>query len=130
VVVNGGIRFPFTTTGTVTMRLSLRSLTLATSILALSLGASVAVAQTPAAPPAAEAEHPHKRMSLKDRFAQANTTNDGHLTLDQAKAGLPRVAKNFAVIDKDNRGYVTLTDIQDYYKAQRAARRQTQNSNG
>jgi Ca2+-binding EF-hand superfamily protein len=69
-------------------------------------------------------------MTLKDRFDQANTTNDGHLTLDQAKAGLPRVAKNFAAIDKDNKGYVTLTDIHDYYKAQRAARRQTQNNNG
>ncbi len=114
------------------MRLSLRSMTLAASLLALSLGAGVAVAQTPAAPPAATTTaHPHTRMSLKERFAQANTTNDGHLTLDQAKAGLPRIAKNFAAIDKDNKGYVTVTDIQDYYKAQRAARRQTPaNSNG
>ena len=112
------------------MRLSLRSMTIAASLLALALGAGVAVAQTPAAPPSATTAHPHTRMTLKDRFAQANTTNDGHLTLDQAKAGLPRVAKNFAAIDKDNKGYVTLTDIHDYYKAQRAARRQTTNSNG
>jgi Ca2+-binding EF-hand superfamily protein len=40
------------------------------------------------------------------------------------------VAKTFTVIDKDNKGYVTLTDIQDYYKAQRAARRQTPASSG
>jgi hypothetical protein len=86
------------------MRLSLRSLTVAASVLALSLGAGVAVAQTPDAPPSATTAHPHTHMTLKDRFAQANTTNDGHLTLDQAKAGLPRVAKNFAAIDKDNNG--------------------------
>jgi hypothetical protein len=115
------------------MRFSPRSLTLAASLLVGLFGAGGAIAQT-AAPPAASAApteaHHHTRMTLKDRFAQANTTNDGHLTLDQAKAGLPRIAKNFAAIDKDNKGYVTLSDIQDFYKAQRAARRQSQSTNG
>ncbi len=107
------------------------SLTFAASVLALSLGSGAAVAQTPDAAPSANAAHPHTHVTLKERFAQANTTNDGHLTLDQAKAGLPRIAKNFAAIDKDSKGYVTMTDIQDYYKAQRAARRQTPaNNNG
>jgi hypothetical protein len=109
-----------------------RATALTITLVALSLAGGAAVAQTPPAPPAASTEpaHSHTRMTLKERFAQANTTNDGHLTMEQAKAGLPRVAKNFTVIDKDNKGYVTLTDIQDYYKAQRAARRQTPASSG
>jgi ABC-type nitrate/sulfonate/bicarbonate transport system substrate-binding protein len=100
---------------------------------ALSLAAGAAMAQTPApadaAPPPAHAAHTH--MTLKERFAQANTTNDGKLTLDQARAGMPMVARHFAAMDKDNKGYVTLDDIHAYLKAQRAARHQTApDSNG
>ncbi len=100
------------------------------SLVALSLGVGVAVAQTPAAPPAAAQAtpapaHPHHvRMTLAEHFAKANTTNDGHLTLEQAKAGMPSVARHFAAIDKDGKGYVTLADIHTYLKAERAARRQ------
>jgi hypothetical protein len=63
-------------------------------------------------------------MKLADRFAAANTTHDGRLTLDQARAGLPMVARHFAAMDKDNKGFVTMEDIQSYMKAQRAAHRQ------
>jgi hypothetical protein len=57
----------------------------------------------------------HKTMH--DRFAAANTTHDGHLTLDQAKAGYKSVAKKFDAIDKDHKGYVTEADIHAYYSA-------------
>jgi hypothetical protein len=58
------------------------------------------------------------------RFAAANTTHDGHLTLDQASASnWNYVVKNFDGIDKDHKGYVSVADIRAYSAAQRAARR-------
>ncbi len=52
--------------------------------------------------------------SLHDRFTEANTTHDGHLTLEQAKTGMKSVARRFDAIDKDHRGYVTEDDIRAY----------------
>jgi opacity protein-like surface antigen len=73
----------------------------------------------------AQAAHPkHSHPTLTQRFEQANVTHDGHLTLDQAKAGYKSVAKHFSDIDKDNKGYVTEDDIRAYYKAQRASHHQ------
>jgi len=60
-------------------------------------------------------------MTFHQRFEQANTTHDGHLTLDQAKTGMKSVARHFDAIDKDHKGYVTEADIHAYYKAMRAA---------
>ncbi|HET6183976.1 MAG TPA: hypothetical protein VFA03_10335 [Acetobacteraceae bacterium] len=111
---------------------------LAPSLLALSLLALPAAAQTaqtppPAPPGTASAAAPaqgagtaqrHRRLSLADRFEMANTTHDGRLTLDQAKASkvMRVVAKNFDVIDATHKGYVTEDDIRSWYKARRAAR--------
>jgi Ca2+-binding EF-hand superfamily protein len=53
---------------------------------------------------------------LEHRFKAANTTNDGKLTLEQAKAGMPRVAKNFDKIDTEKNGYVTLQQVKDAMK--------------
>ncbi len=108
------------------MRLSRLALIAAYGV-TLASAAGVAIAQTQPTPPAASTEAPrtHTHMSLADRFAAANTTNDGHLTLEQARSGMPSIAKHFAAIDKDNKGYVTLDDIHTYYKEQRAAHRQT-----
>lgn len=53
---------------------------------------------------------------IEQRFKAANTTGDGKLTLEQAKAGMPRVAKNFDKIDVDHKGYVTLQQIKDSMK--------------
>jgi hypothetical protein len=103
-------------------------------VLVLSLAAGATAAQAPETPPAASGapEHQHaKHMTLAERFAKANTTNDGHLTLEQARAGLKSVARHFTAIDKDKKGYVTLSDIQSYMKEQRAMRHQTTtNGNG
>ncbi len=110
------------------LRPILRRTASAATVIAVSLCAGVALAQTPAAPPTDAASPPahaaRTHMTLKERFAQANTTNDGKLTLDQARAGMPMVARHFAAMDKDNKGYVTLDDIHAYLKAQRAARHQ------
>ena len=67
----------------------------------------------------------HTRLTLEQRFEQANTTHDGHLTLDQAKAGYKSVARHFAAMDQDKKGYVTEDDIRSYYKTQRALHRQS-----
>ncbi len=74
---------------------------------------------TPATTPAR-----HARRNMDERFTAANTTHDGKLTLDQAKAGhLRAVVRDFAMIDKSKRGYVTLDEIKAHQSEQRAARK-------
>jgi hypothetical protein len=77
---------------------------------------------TPATPSTTHHTRHHARRSLQERFEAANTTHDGHLTLEQAQSGMPSVAKNFDAIDKDKKGYVTLSDIRNYYAERRSAR--------
>lgn len=48
---------------------------------------------------------------IDERFAAADKNKDGKLTLDEARAGMPRVAENFDRIDTQKRGYVTLEQI-------------------
>jgi hypothetical protein len=69
-----------------------------------------------ASPPAV----PHR---LRDKFAAANVTHDGHLTLAQAQAGaMPMVVRHFGSIDADHKGYATLADIKQFIAVRRAAR--------
>jgi hypothetical protein len=52
-------------------------------------------------------------QNFQARFAAANTTHDGHLTLAQAQAaGLRMIVRHFSEIDTQNKGYITLADIQ------------------
>ena len=97
-------------------------------ILALSLAAGQALAQTPAAPteaapatPAPQVTKPaHPRMTFTQRFEAANTSHDGHLTKDQAQAAhMTATVRHFAAIDKEHKGYVTLDDLRAYTVAQR-----------
>lgn len=82
-------------------------------------------APSSAAPAPAAAARPHQaRQTFAQRFEAANTTHDGHLTLAQAQAGhMPSVARDFAAIDKDKHGYITMEDVKAYRAARRAARR-------
>jgi hypothetical protein len=57
------------------------------------------------------------RITWQQRFARANSTGDGHLTLEQAKAGYPTIARRFDEIDLDAKGYVTVEDIRSWHKA-------------
>lgn len=60
------------------------------------------------------------RKTMRQRFDEANVTHDGHLTAEQAQAGgLRFVARHFAEIDKDNRGYVTFDQIRAYRREHR-----------
>jgi hypothetical protein len=81
------------------------------------IGAPVlaATAATPAA------EH-HARRSAADHFTDANTTHDGHLTLDQATTGYKSIAKSFTEIDTGHHGYVTMDDIKSWKSAKKAAK--------
>ena len=87
---------------------------------------SAAAPQAAAAPAPASAPAPHPRVSMDQRFANANTTHDGHLTLEQAKAGYPTVAKHFTQIDTAKRGYITEDDIRAWEKAERDRRHEAQ----
>jgi hypothetical protein len=93
-------------------------LTLALAVLTLFAVQAQALATTPATPQ-------HHRTTWEQRFTQANTTHDGHLTLDQAKAGHFSIARHFAAMDKGNKGYVTQDDVRAYHKAQHAAHHQS-----
>ncbi len=47
----------------------------------------------------------------EERFAAADKNGDGKLTLEEAKAGMPRIASSFKKIDTNNDGFVTLAEI-------------------
>jgi len=110
-------------------------LTMIAAVLALAAGPALAQSAQPAGPrsgqPAtAAAAAPanvaptHRRRTMQERFDAANTTHDGHLTLEQARAGrMNAVVRDFAEIDTAKRGYVTLDDIRAHRRAVRQARR-------
>jgi hypothetical protein len=73
-------------------------------------------------PPPADAHGGHgAHMRMNDKFAAANVTHDGRLTQQQAQAGGMRaVARHFAEIDRDQKGYVTLQDVKEWHRARHA----------
>ncbi|MGE0224294.1 MAG: hypothetical protein AB7F35_27190 [Acetobacteraceae bacterium] len=83
-----------------------------------------APAQANAPAPAEPARVTKPRLTMQQRFARANTTGDGRLTLEQAKAGYPTIARRFREIDLEGRGYVTIEDIRAWYKVRREMREQ------
>ena len=84
---------------------------------------AAAVPGTEQVAPSATTTTRRRGRSLQDRFDAANVTHDGHLTLEQARSKMPSVARDFAAIDTDNKGYVTVDQIRDHAKTTRAARR-------
>jgi len=62
---------------------------------------------------AADAPLTGQAKEIADRFNAADKNHDGKLTLAEAKAGMPRIAAAFSKIDVDNRGYLTLEQIQE-----------------
>ena len=98
--------------------------------LAAALLAGPAMAQTAAPAPAtaapgaaapattAKPKAASAREKFEARFDAANTTHDGKLTLEQAKAGkMGALVKQFAAIDATKKGYVTKDEVEAYRKA-------------
>ena len=83
------------------------------AIFAVAFVSCAAHAQTATeATPAAAAARPYRSIAV--RFEAANVTHDGHLTLEQAKAGMPAIARHFDEIDTKKAGYLTLDQVRTY----------------
>ena len=48
---------------------------------------------------------------LPERFAAADRDGDGRLTREEARSGMPGVYKRFDVLDRADRGWLTLGDL-------------------
>ena len=59
----------------------------------------------------AQADNNAIAKEITARFKAADKNADGQLSLEEAKAGMPRVAKGFDRIDVEKKGYVTLAQI-------------------
>lgn len=59
----------------------------------------------------ASAQESFRDRQIDDRFAKADKNRDGKLTLEEAQAGMPKVAVNFDKIDTQKKGYVTADQI-------------------
>jgi hypothetical protein len=88
------------------------------ALLLLTLCGVPALAQSVVPPAAAH----HGRRSAAEHFADANTTHDGRLTLEQATTGYKSVAKSFNQIDVAHHGYITMDDIKTWRAAKKASR--------
>jgi Ca2+-binding EF-hand superfamily protein len=53
-------------------------------------------------------------QKIEEKFKAADVNHDGKLTLEEAKAGMPRVAKAFDKIDVEKKGYITLEQLQAF----------------
>jgi hypothetical protein len=82
---------------------------------------------TSGATPGAAATQPKAaRQTFREHFDSANTTHDGHLTLDQAKtARWTAVVRRFDKMDADHKGYVTPQDIYAEFARERAEKAKT-----
>ena len=65
-----------------------------------------------ASPMAVYADESSRNQEIAERFAKCDTNQDGKLTLDEAKGCMPRIYSNFSYIDANNKGYVTVAEIQ------------------
>ena len=60
----------------------------------------------------AYADDASRNKEIQERFAQCDVNRDGMLTLDEAKGCMPRIYDHFSMIDSQNRGYVTVAEIE------------------
>ena len=58
------------------------------------------------------AEDNSRNQEIAERFAKCDVNNDGKLTMEEAKGCMPRIYSNFSYIDVQNKGYVTVAEIQ------------------
>jgi Ca2+-binding EF-hand superfamily protein len=64
----------------------------------------------PASP--VQANDTSRDKEIQERFAQCDVNRDGKLTLNEAKGCMPRIYDHFSMIDSQNKGYVTVVEIE------------------
>lgn len=60
----------------------------------------------------AHADNASRNKEIQEHFAKCDTNRDGKLTLDEAKGCMPRIYDHFSRIDEQNKGYVTVAEIE------------------
>ena len=58
------------------------------------------------------ADDASRNKEIAERFAKCDTNHDGKLTLAEANGCMPRIYSNFSYIDSQNKGYVTVAEIE------------------
>ena len=58
------------------------------------------------------ADDASRNKEIQERFAQCDVNRDGKLTLNEAKGCMPRIYDHFSRIDEQNKGYVTVAQIE------------------
>ena len=53
-----------------------------------------------------------RNKEIQERFAKCDINRDGKLTLKEAKDCMPRIYDHFSRIDEQNKGYVTVAQIE------------------
>ncbi|HEX8785981.1 MAG TPA: EF-hand domain-containing protein [Telluria sp.] len=64
-----------------------------------------------------------REQRMAERFKAADTNHDGKLSLEEAKAGMPMVARNFDQIDTEHTGGITFEQLMAYMKAHQGQHR-------
>jgi hypothetical protein len=60
---------------------------------------------------------------LKKRFVAADANQDGLLSREEAKAGMPYVFRNFDQIDSGKTGSVSMPEVATFFRGKAAARK-------
>jgi Ca2+-binding EF-hand superfamily protein len=63
-------------------------------------------------PLVARADNASRDKEIAERFAKCDTNHDGKLSKKEADGCMPRIYSNFSYIDSENKGYVTVAEIQ------------------
>lgn len=60
----------------------------------------------------AYADDATRNKEIQERFAKCDINHDGKLTRNEANGCMPRVYDHFSRIDQQNKGFVTLLEIE------------------
>jgi Ca2+-binding EF-hand superfamily protein len=58
------------------------------------------------------ADDASRNKEIQERFAKCDINRDGKLTLNEAKGCMPRIYDHFNMIDVQNKGFVTVAEIE------------------
>jgi Ca2+-binding EF-hand superfamily protein len=60
----------------------------------------------------AHADNASRNKEIQERFAKCDTNHDAKLTRNEANGCMPRVYDHFSRIDQQNKGFVTVLEIE------------------